>query len=150
MRDIAAVAAKVLTSPASHAGRIYELNGPEAVTNAQLVGRISKVANRTVTFVDIPEEAQRKAMLDLGMPAWQVDALLDLQRYNVNGQGGDIDQLLPQLLGRAPVTLDQFLLEFQDSFRPMNPKTGIVIWRIAHRQLAERWAYLTPAQPLKT
>jgi predicted ester cyclase len=23
---------------------------------------------------------------------------------------------------------------------------GIVIWRIAHRQLAERWAYLTPLQ----
>jgi predicted SnoaL-like aldol condensation-catalyzing enzyme len=24
---------------------------------------------------------------------------------------------------------------------------GIVIWRIAHRQLVERWAYLTAAQP---
>lgn len=27
---------------------------------------------------------------------------------------------------------------------------GIVIWRIAHRQLVERWAYLTPPQPAKT
>ena len=27
--------------------------------------------------------------------------------------------------------------------------SGIVIWRIAHRQLVERWAYLTPPQPLK-
>jgi predicted SnoaL-like aldol condensation-catalyzing enzyme len=26
--------------------------------------------------------------------------------------------------------------------------SGIVIWRIAHRQLAERWAYLTPPQPV--
>jgi predicted ester cyclase len=25
--------------------------------------------------------------------------------------------------------------------------SGIVIWRIAHRQLVERWAYLTPPQP---
>ena len=25
--------------------------------------------------------------------------------------------------------------------------SGIVIWRIAHRQLAERWAYLTPPKP---
>ena len=127
VRDIAAVAAKVLTSPAGHAGKIYELNGPEAVTNAQLAERISKVANRTITFVDIPEEAQRKAMLGLGMPGWQVDALLDLQRYYVDGQGGDVDQLLPQLLGRAPVTLDQFLLEFRDSFLPMNPKSGMTI-----------------------
>lgn len=32
--------------------------------------------------------------------------------------------------------------------RPMgalNPKTGM-IWRIAHRQLVERWAYLTVAR----
>jgi len=28
--------------------------------------------------------------------------------------------------------------------------SGIVIWRIAHRQLVERWAYLTPPQPVKT
>jgi predicted SnoaL-like aldol condensation-catalyzing enzyme len=27
--------------------------------------------------------------------------------------------------------------------------SGIVIWRIAHRQLAERWAYLTPPQPIQ-
>jgi predicted SnoaL-like aldol condensation-catalyzing enzyme len=26
---------------------------------------------------------------------------------------------------------------------------GIVIWRIAHRQLVERWAYLTPPQNVK-
>jgi predicted SnoaL-like aldol condensation-catalyzing enzyme len=26
---------------------------------------------------------------------------------------------------------------------------GIVIWRIAHRQLVERWAFLSPAQPVK-
>jgi len=27
--------------------------------------------------------------------------------------------------------------------------SGIVIWRIAHRQLVERWAYLTPPQAVK-
>jgi predicted SnoaL-like aldol condensation-catalyzing enzyme len=27
--------------------------------------------------------------------------------------------------------------------------SGIVIWRIAHRQLVERWAYLTPPLPAK-
>ena len=28
--------------------------------------------------------------------------------------------------------------------------SGIVIWRVAHRQLVERWAYLTPPQQAKT
>jgi len=118
VRDIAAVAAKALASPRDHAGKIYELNGPEAVTYAQLAERISKATNRTVTFVDIPEAAQRQAMLDLGMAEWQVNALLELQQYYVNGQGGEIDDVLPRLLGRAPITLDQFLEEFRASFLP--------------------------------
>ena len=28
--------------------------------------------------------------------------------------------------------------------------SGMVVWRIAHRQLVERWAYLTPPKPAKS
>jgi uncharacterized protein YbjT (DUF2867 family) len=111
VRDVAAVAAKILDSPKAHAGKIYELNGPEAVTYAELARRIP------ATFVDIPEEAQRKAMLEMGMPEWQVTALLDLQRYYVDGHGGEVDNVLESLLGRVPITLDQFLAEFKGSFK---------------------------------
>src|SRR5713226_3932481 len=66
--DIAAVAVKTLQGGA-HAGKTYELNGPEAISNPELAKRISRVSGRTVNFVDIPESAQREAMLGLGMPA---------------------------------------------------------------------------------
>jgi len=117
VRDLAAVMAKALASPGEYAEKIIELNGPEAVTNAELAERISRVAGRPVQFVDIPEAAQRKAMLDLGMPVWQVDALLDLQRYYTGGQGGEVTDVLPRLLGRPPKSLNEFLDEFKDSFR---------------------------------
>jgi uncharacterized protein YbjT (DUF2867 family)/predicted SnoaL-like aldol condensation-catalyzing enzyme len=120
VRDIAEVAAKTLVNPAEHAGHIYELNGPEAVTYAELASRISIVASREVKFVDIPEDAQRQAMLRLGMPTWQVDALLGLQRYYTGGQGGEVTDVLPTLLGRPPRTLDQFLTEHRDRFHAEN------------------------------
>ncbi len=60
--DIAVVAAKALKGGV-HAGKTYELNGPEAISNQELAKRISKVAGRTVNYVDIPESAQREAML---------------------------------------------------------------------------------------
>src|SRR6202011_1940600 len=41
--DIAVVAVKALQGGA-HAGKIYELNGPEAVANEELAKRISKVS----------------------------------------------------------------------------------------------------------
>jgi len=115
VRDIAVVAAKALAG-GEHSGKTYELNGPEALTYAELAEKIAKHAGRAVQYVDIPAEAQRKAMLEQGMPAWQVDALLDLQEYYTSGKGGAVDQLLPRLLGRAPITMDRFLAEFGGEF----------------------------------
>ena len=115
VRDIAAVAAKALAG-GEHRGKTYELNGPEALSYTEVAEKISKHAGRAVQYVDIPAEAQRKAMLDQGMPVWQVDALLDLQEYYTSGKGGEIDALLPKLLGRPPVTIDRFLSEFAGEF----------------------------------
>lgn len=121
VRDIAAVAAKSLAG-GEHAGKIYELNGPEAINYTELAKKISKVAVREVKYVDIPMDAQKKAMLDQGMPEWLTTALLDLQQYYVSGKGGETDGLLQKLLGRAPITMDEFLKENAAEFRPQAAK----------------------------
>jgi uncharacterized protein YbjT (DUF2867 family) len=95
VRDVAAVAARALRS-SEHDGKTYELNG---------------------RYVDIPAEAQRKALLDQGMPEWQVTALLELQEYYTGGRGGTVDGLLQELVGRPPITIDRFLKEFAGEFR---------------------------------
>jgi uncharacterized protein YbjT (DUF2867 family) len=117
VRDIARVAAKALVTPREHEGKTYELNGPEGVKYGELAERISRVANRSVRYVDIPEASQRKSMLDSGMPEWQMTALLELQQYYTNGHGGAVTDVLPNLLERPAVKLDQFLEEFRDQFR---------------------------------
>ncbi len=114
--DIAVVAAKALKGGV-HAGKTYELNGPEAISNQELAKRISKVAGRTVNYVDIPESAQREAMIGLGMPEWQVTALLELQQYYKQGGGAKTDGLLQALIERDPVTLDQYLTANAREFR---------------------------------
>jgi len=121
VRDIAAVAAKSLAA-GEHAGKIYELNGPEAINYAELAKKISKVAGREVKYVDLPMDAQKKAMLDQGMPEWLTTALLDLQQYYVNGKGGETDGLLQKLLGRAPITMAEFLKENAVEFRAQAAK----------------------------
>jgi uncharacterized protein YbjT (DUF2867 family) len=114
--DIAVVTVKVLQGGA-HAGKTYELNGPEAISNQELAKRISKTAGRTVNYVDIPESAQREAMLGLGMPEWQVTALLELQQYYKQGGAAKTDGLLKTLIDRPPVTLDQYLTANAREFR---------------------------------
>ena len=116
VRDIAAVAAKALRS-SEHDGKTYELNGPEALTYAEVAERISRHAEIAARYVDIPAAEQRKAMMDQGMPEWQAAALLELQEYYTGGRGGAMDGVLQALLGRPPITIDRFLKEFAAEFR---------------------------------
>jgi len=116
VRDIGAVAAKALRG-GEHDGKTYELNGPEALTCAEVAERISRAAGIAARYVDIPAEAQREAMLGQGMPVWLVTALLELQEYYTGGQGGTVDGVLAGLLGRPPITIDKFLAESAAEFR---------------------------------
>jgi uncharacterized protein YbjT (DUF2867 family) len=124
VRDIAGAATNILLSPEKHYGQTYELNGPEAVTYTELADRISRAADKPVQYVDIPEAAQRRSLLELGMPAWQVEALLELQQYYVSGKGGDLDQILAGLLERDPRTLEAFLEESAGGFRAAEAARG--------------------------
>jgi uncharacterized protein YbjT (DUF2867 family) len=114
--DIAVVAAKALNGGA-HSGKTYELFGPEAISNQELAKRISRVAGRTVNYVDISESAQRQTMLGMGMPEWQATAILELQQYYKQGGGARTDGLLKSLIARDPVTLDQYLTANAREFR---------------------------------
>jgi uncharacterized protein YbjT (DUF2867 family) len=117
LRDIAAAAALILRSPSQHIGKIYELNGPEALSYAEVAEKISNATGRNVQYVDIPGDAQRKALLDMGMPDFMVTALLELQEYYASGKASVVDGTLESLIHRAPTKMDQFLKEFADQFR---------------------------------
>jgi uncharacterized protein YbjT (DUF2867 family) len=122
LRDIAATAATILRSPVQHAGKIYELNGPEALSYAEVAGKISKATGRNVQYVDIPPDAQRKALLDMGIPDFMVGALLELQEYYASGKASSVDGTLESLIHRAPIKMDNFLNEFADQFREQAAK----------------------------
>ncbi len=116
VRDVGAAAATILANPAPHAGQTYELNGPEAVSPAEIAARLSRAAGRPIAYVDIPVEKQREAMLGAGMPDWQVTAILELQEYYRSGACAAVDDVLPRLLGHPARTLDAYLRENLSAF----------------------------------
>jgi len=114
-RDIGEFVAKTFTDP-QHPGQTYELNGPEALNYDEVAERIARVCGRAVKYVDLPPAQMRKSMLEAGMPEWQVDALLELQRYYTEGGGGEVDDVFARVVGRPPRSLDPFLNEFAGEF----------------------------------
>lgn len=105
--DIAAVAAAALTS-AGHENKAYDLTGPEAFTIGQTAQAIGEVSGRKINYVDVPEAAANKAMLDLGMPKWMVDAMMELHGINKAGYAAVVTDTVQKVTGRAPVSFTQF------------------------------------------
>jgi uncharacterized protein YbjT (DUF2867 family) len=108
VRDIAAVAAHVLTEP-GHQWQRYTITGPEALSHAEIAERFSQVLGRTIRFVDVPEEAARQWMLGVGMEAWQVDKLLDLYRYYKSGAAAEVTSNVECVGRKAPIAFQQFV-----------------------------------------
>jgi uncharacterized protein YbjT (DUF2867 family) len=107
-RDIAAVAARVLTEP-GHEGETYTLTGPEALSYGEATVVVGRVIGRTLTHV--PESidqawVRRRAA---GQPAWLAAAQLAIAEYQrAGGPTERTTDTVARIAGRAPYTLEAF------------------------------------------
>ena len=108
VRDIAAVAAKVLANPEPHAGKAYTLTGAEALTDSECVRILSEVLGRDVRFVGVSVEAASASMAQMGTPPVVVEWLDSLNELVSQGHAGAVSSDVPLLLGRAPGNFRQF------------------------------------------
>ncbi|WP_405237003.1 NmrA family NAD(P)-binding protein [Lentisalinibacter orientalis] len=108
VNDIADVAAAALSED-GHAGEVYEVTGPRALTFAELAAEISAAAGREVSFVRIPQEAFTAALADAGVPAdvaWLLDYLFGTV---LDGRNTDVCDGVQRALGREPGDFTEFV-----------------------------------------
>ena len=106
--DIAAAATVVLTTP-GHAGQAYDLSGPAALTTDQQVQTIAAALGRPLTYVNVPDSAARDAMLGMGWPVQDVDAMIDfIQGVRPMGRIEPVGGV-KQLTGKEPRTFAQWV-----------------------------------------
>ncbi|MCU9953215.1 NmrA family NAD(P)-binding protein [Burkholderia sp. BKH01] len=117
VRDIAAVNATILRHPADHAGRIYELTGGEALSNADVVARIGTVLGRKVEYVPVTDDAAIASMRAAGADAWSIDVLMSLNRIIAAGHAAAVSADVQALLGRAPIAFERFVADYAGSWR---------------------------------
>ena len=114
-RDIAAVAAQVLTSP-GHQGQRYTLTGPEALSAAEVAERLSAATGRQVRYVDLPADAFAQALAGAGMPGWLVDAVIEGNTLLAAGDQATVTDEVARVTGRPPRTFDQFATDHRAAF----------------------------------
>ena len=106
---------KALTED-GHVGKAYTLTGPEALTNTQIAQILSDDPGREIRFVNLPPEQLKQALLAAGVPEWNTDALLDLQRLYREGKAATVTQDVQRILGRRPTSFAQFSRDYKYAF----------------------------------
>jgi uncharacterized protein YbjT (DUF2867 family) len=113
--DIAAVAAKVLTST-GHEGKAYTLTGPQSLTYAQVAEIVSRVIAKPVKYVDVPRDAAKRGMMQSGMPEWLAEGICQLVDAAREGEMEGISADVEKILGRPGTPLEDFLRENRGAF----------------------------------
>ena len=111
-RDVAAVAAEIITSPAAQAERTYWLTGPELVSNYDVAAVLSKLLGRTVSYRELTFAENKDEMIRAGIP--EQIAEMNAQAFSLTA-GGDaewVTQDVQSILGRPARSLEQFTADY--------------------------------------
>jgi uncharacterized protein YbjT (DUF2867 family) len=99
--DIADVAVAALTQD-GHAGQVYELTGPRALTFAEAVEEISQATGRAIQYSRLPHEAFVAGIAEAGLPkdiAWLLNYLFATV---LDGRNASLGDGVQRALGREP------------------------------------------------
>jgi uncharacterized protein YbjT (DUF2867 family) len=115
VRDIAAVAVKVLTEP-GHQGQTYLITGPEALSFEEAAAQLSMALERTITYVDVTPEGAKAGMIAAGLPEVLADALLEVYAYFREGRAAPPTDIIRRIAKKEPITFDRFARDYASAF----------------------------------
>jgi uncharacterized protein YbjT (DUF2867 family) len=105
--DIADAAVAALTGD-GHAGEVYELSGPEALTWAQAADVLGSQAGRPLTFVDADPDAWVAGAASAGLPTDYAGMMAQLFGAVRAGHEARLSDGIRRALGREPRSLADF------------------------------------------
>jgi uncharacterized protein YbjT (DUF2867 family) len=118
-RDVAAVAAVVLTEP-GHTGAHYDVTGPEALSYADVAAKLTTAMDQRISYVGASDDAVRQALIGAGLTEWFANALVglyqDYRRSGTDGYAAQVTGTIQRLTGRPARSLDGLLGEIAPTF----------------------------------
>jgi len=114
-RDIAAVAARLLTSD-TFANRDFDLTGPRALDHAEVAAILSHATGKAIGFTDITPDAMLQGLLSAGLPREYAAFLVHILGYFKAGYAERTTDAVQQVTGRAPRTIEQYAQDYRASW----------------------------------
>ena len=116
-KDIAAVAAAVLTTP-GHQSRKYVLTGPEALSYGDVARILSEATGRRVEYAAESAEGAEARLVAEGASRWMIESALALAAYQrEGGPTAVVSPAVKEILGRPPRSFREFVRDHVSAFR---------------------------------
>ena len=106
--DVAAAAADVLTSN-GHAGKTYDLTGPEAFSLGEAAELMTRFSGKAIRFQDESDEEAFASRRMYGAPDFEVCGWVSSYQAIRDGSLGAVSQHVRKLTGRDPIALEVYL-----------------------------------------
>jgi uncharacterized protein YbjT (DUF2867 family) len=118
-RDVAAVAARTLTSDAWD-GETLVLTGPRAITYREIAGLVSEIRGEQVPVADITPADVRVAMLARGLQPWEAEHFEEMYQLFRDGESAFVTDTVERVTGAPPRTVEAYLAELAPSLKPVS------------------------------
>jgi len=112
------VAVQALTKSNEHRNKVYNITGPEAISNYEIAEILSSIAKKRITYVDVSDNDARRRMKDSGMQEWAVESLMELFDFQKDGNASIVSLDVERITNRKPISFVQFARDYADLFRP--------------------------------
>lgn len=115
VRDVASAAVAALTN-SEHESKTYELTGPEALTHAEMASELSEALARTIKYVDVPPETMLQTLLDMRMPQWQAEGVIEDYDHYRHGEAAAVSTAVRDVTQHQPTRFAQFAADYARQF----------------------------------
>lgn len=115
VRDIAQVASKALTEP-GHLNRAYNLTGSEALTYYEVAQQMTDIWDTRIVYANPSVREFKAYWKKRGLSADPINVMTGIYFTAKIGFAQKITPDLPQLLGREPISMLQYVKEYRSCF----------------------------------
>ena len=114
-RDIAAVAARLMTSDA-FANRDFDLTGARALDHAEVAAILTQATGKPIGVTDITPEAMQQGLVGAGLPQDYAAFLVLILGFFKAGYAERTTDAVQQITGHAPRTIEQYAKDYRASW----------------------------------
>ena len=112
VRDIAAVAVERLVTHDSES-EVYDITGPEAISNNKIAEILSNVLQKEIKYVNVSDEEMLSALIQFGFPEWQAEGLVEDYAHYARGEAAIVASTVKDITGASPRKFIDFVEDYR-------------------------------------